>query len=222
MLDGGLAHHDRGVEQAGVAVVADEALGAQGTDARAVGRDEDERLVVGGAREAIRDLEHRGGRRRAGHSTAALGDVPRRDQGDLAVRLARQRGDQVAQMDVVALERAVEALLGHGRAINRRELAPHLVGHPVVRRRAGRRVGGGLCPPLGERRGARGIEGIGGHSPRDRRGRALQREHRDHGHHRDREQRVSVEAQVDHQPGTGRLLTFRHGARTGADPARGR
>ena len=52
--DGGLADHDRGVQQAPLAVVAQEPPRAECADAAPVGGDEDERLLVGGAREARR------------------------------------------------------------------------------------------------------------------------------------------------------------------------
>ena len=79
------------------AVVADEALRAQGADARAVGGDEDERLVVGGPREAVRDLQQRGCRGSARRRAASTSDVAGRDQRDLAVRIAQPMAQAAAQ-----------------------------------------------------------------------------------------------------------------------------
>ena len=71
---------------------------------------------------------------------AALSDVARRDQRDLPVGLPGQGGDQVAKMDVVPVEGPVEALLGDGGPVDRRELRLDLLRHRVVGGRAGRRV----------------------------------------------------------------------------------
>ena len=85
MLDRRLAEDDGGVEQPGVAVIANEALRPLRADAGSIRRDEDEGLVMRGTREAVSDLQHGRGRRSAGDRPAPPRDVTRRDQGDLAV-----------------------------------------------------------------------------------------------------------------------------------------
>ncbi len=198
VLHGRLAQDDGRVEQGGVAVVADEPLHAQGADAGSVRGDEDEGLVMRGAREAVGDLEHRRGRRGAGQRAAPLGDVPRRDQRDLAVRVPRKGRDQVAQVDVASVEGAVELLLRDRRSVDSRELRLDLLRHRVVGGRAWCRIGGGLRELLREGRRARRVEGVGRNTAGERGRHALEGEHRYHGRDRDGEQRESVEAQIDH------------------------
>ena len=110
ILEGRLAQHDGGVEQAGVAVVADEPLGAEGADARAVGGDEDQGLAVGGPGEARRRS------RAAPPSTRRWSSrpLPRATSRGAISAIWRfdspgQGRDQVAQVDVVAVEGAIEA-----------------------------------------------------------------------------------------------------------------
>ena len=101
-----LAQHDRGIQQGGVAVVVDEALRAESADARPVGGDEDQRLVVGGPREG----SPRSPGERPSRAALVVAPLPRAtSRGAISaiwsVRLAGQRRDQVAQVHVMAAER---------------------------------------------------------------------------------------------------------------------
>ena len=104
----------------------------------------------------------------------------------------------------MAAERAAEALLGDRRPVDRRELAASPARPSRCRRpspASGRRPTSASSFASGA--AVAGSKASGRNAPGERGRDRLQGEHRDHGRQGDREQRVSVETQVDHQPGIG-------------------
>ena len=146
----------------------------------------------------------------------------RRDHGDLALGLPREDPDQVPQLDVLAVEGALEALLGDLRPRSAEKRARPASAELLVWLGAGRGSGGdsqllapaSSRPPLRRRRA-----GSPGRRPRD----LLQREHP----HQTTMAIGTASSTMSSRQAIirsgdryrARLLTFKHGARTGADSA---